>query len=190
MQQQTKTLKIAFTTCAAFLISITPAFCSDTTEKNSSGLQTPEPVTAMEHNNRAVELGSKGRWELAIKEHETALQLHEQTAKAQIQPKTTSHDVYRMNLSGACLRFGDRLAQEKKYDEAKKIYQKALDADSNNHPARARLQRILEMETGKATSEKTPATSDKTPNTSGKTQDLPAPVQKTPSVDGTKSNQQ
>lgn len=36
-------------------------------------LQTPEPNTPIEHNNRAVELGSKGLWPQAIKEHELAL---------------------------------------------------------------------------------------------------------------------
>src|SRR5262245_60501006 len=38
-------------------------------------LQTPPPRNPLEHNNRGVELGSKGLWPDAIREHEEALNM-------------------------------------------------------------------------------------------------------------------
>ena len=52
-------------------------------------LSTPSPRTPLEHNNRGVELGSKGLWPDAIREHEEALNGDPENQK------------FRVNLSSA-----------------------------------------------------------------------------------------
>jgi tetratricopeptide (TPR) repeat protein len=94
-------------------------------------LQTPEPQTPDEHNNRGVELGNKGLWQDAIREHETALKADPTNA------------TYRTNLSAAQLRYGDYLANQKKYYEASKQYRGALYVDPNNGPADEHLDACL-----------------------------------------------
>src|SRR5579883_1747551 len=61
-------------------------------------LQTPPPGNPLEHNNRAVELGSKGLWADAIREHEIALN------------GDPENPTFRMNLSSAQLHYADMLA--------------------------------------------------------------------------------
>lgn len=86
-------------------------------------LQTPNPRNPMEHNNRGVELGSKGLWADAIREHEAALNGDPENA------------TFRQNLSSAHLRYGDILAGKRKWYEAIHEYREALYCDPNNAPA-------------------------------------------------------
>ena len=88
-------------------------------------LTTPEPTNPLEHNNRAVELGTKGLWDNAIREHEIALD------------GDPYNEMFKRNLSGAHLRYADILAGKKHYKEAIKHYTLALYADQNNGPADA-----------------------------------------------------
>lgn len=94
-------------------------------------LSTPNPTNPLEHNNRAVELGSKGLWADAIREHEIALE------------GDPYNEQFKINLSGACLRYGDMLASKKKYYEAMVQYRKALFADPSNAVADRNLDECL-----------------------------------------------
>jgi tetratricopeptide (TPR) repeat protein len=84
-------------------------------------------VSPTEHNNRAVELGSKGLWQDAIREHLAA-----------VQGDPESH-YFRTNLSSAYLHYADILASRKDWNEAIKNYREALHSDPNNAPAAAHL---------------------------------------------------
>ncbi len=95
-------------------------------------LQTPPPRNPMEHNNRGVELGSKGLWNDAIREHEEALNAD---------PENTT---FRQNLSSAHLHYADLLASKKKWYEAIGHYREALYADPANLPADAHLDKCLQ----------------------------------------------
>ncbi|MBC7997459.1 MAG: tetratricopeptide repeat protein [Leptolyngbya sp.] len=99
-------------------------------------LKSPNPTNPIEHNNRAVELGSLGLWADAIREHEIALE------------GDPYREDFKQNLSGACLRFGDSLASKKKYYEAMVQYRKALVADPANAVADRNLDECLKA-TGK-----------------------------------------
>lgn len=103
-------------------------------QNSSNGvlLSTPEPTNPLEHNNRGVELGRKGLWAAAIHEHELAL------------AGDPYRQAFRTNLSGACLRYGDQLANNKKYYEAMKQYRMALYVDPTNQVADANLDHCLE----------------------------------------------
>ncbi len=94
-------------------------------------MSTPNPQNPLEHNNRAVELGSKGLWADAIREHEIALE------------GDPYNEQFKTNLSGACLRFGDMLASKKKYYEAMVQYRKALFADPANAVADKNLDECI-----------------------------------------------
>lgn len=94
-------------------------------------LQTPPPRNPMEHNNRGVELGSKGLWNDAIREHEEALNQDPENA------------TFRMNLSSAHLHYADVLASKKKWYEAINHYREALYADPANMPADSHLDNCL-----------------------------------------------
>jgi tetratricopeptide (TPR) repeat protein len=94
-------------------------------------LSTPNPTNPLEHNNRAVELGSKNLWADAIREHEIALE------------GDPYNEQFKINLSGACLRYGDMLASKKKYYEAMVQYRKALFADPANAVADRNLDECL-----------------------------------------------
>lgn len=95
-------------------------------------LSTPNPTDPLSHNNRGVELGSKGLWEDAIREHEMAL------------VDAPLSQTFRQNLSGAHLRYGDILSGKKKYYEAIKQYVSALYVDPNNVPADEHLDRCYQ----------------------------------------------
>ncbi len=94
-------------------------------------LQTPEPNTPIEHNNRAVELGSKGLWPQAIKEHELAL------------ASDPFNKEFRTNLSAAQLRYGDLLLSRNDIYNAIKQYRGALYVDPSNTPADDHLDECL-----------------------------------------------
>lgn len=94
-------------------------------------LQTPPPRNPMEHNNRGVELGSKGLWNDAIREHEEALN------------QDPENQTFRMNLSSAHLHYADLLASKKKWYEAINHYREALYADPANMPADSHLDNCL-----------------------------------------------
>lgn len=86
-------------------------------------LQTPEPKTPLEHNNRGVELGMKGQWTQAFKEHELAI-------KGDPNNKT-----FKTNYSSALLRHGDQLYKQGSYEAAIPVLKKAIQIDSANKPA-------------------------------------------------------
>jgi tetratricopeptide (TPR) repeat protein len=90
-------------------------------------LQTPNPSSPIEHNNRGVELGSKGLWKDAIVEHEKALAM---------QPGNKD---FRTNLSSAQLHYGVLLFRQQKYYEAMKEFRGALFVDPDNLPAEESL---------------------------------------------------
>lgn len=114
------------------VLSFLPASVSATTRHHPSSaansqngvyLQTPNPQTALEHNNRGVELGSKGLWPDAIKEHEKALAME------------PGNKDFRTNLSSAQLHYGIVLFHSGKYYEAMKQFRGALFVDPDNLPA-------------------------------------------------------
>lgn len=94
-------------------------------------LTSPPPRNPMEHNNRGVELGSKGLWPDAIREHEEALN------------GDPENEVFRRNLSSAHLHYADLLVSKKNLYGAINHYREALYADPANLPADANLDRCL-----------------------------------------------
>ncbi|MBX9689044.1 MAG: tetratricopeptide repeat protein, partial [Candidatus Obscuribacterales bacterium] len=94
-------------------------------------LQTPNPTTPVEHNNRGVELGQKGLWPDAVREHETALQMD---------PNSTQ---WRTNLSAAHLEYGKWFAARGKKFEAGAEFRKAMIIDPANAQADAELDKVL-----------------------------------------------
>ena len=95
-------------------------------------LSTPNPRNPLEHNNRGVELGSKGLWPDAIREHEAALN------------GDPYNQTFRRNLSAAHLRYANILANKRKFYEAIHHFREALYADPNNEPASHGLDQCLE----------------------------------------------
>lgn len=96
-------------------------------------LSTPSPRNPLEHNNRGVELGGKGLWADAIREHEIALNGD---------PENTQ---FRQNLSSAHLHYADMLANKRKWYEAILHYREALYADPNNMPADHHLDECIKQ---------------------------------------------
>lgn len=94
-------------------------------------LQTPNPTDPVSHNNRGVELGQKGLWPDAIREHETALQMD---------PNSTQ---WRTNLSAAHLEYGKYLSAHGKKDLAMAEFRKAMIIDPANAAADAELDKVL-----------------------------------------------
>ncbi len=94
-------------------------------------LQTPNPQTPDEHNNRGVELGNKGLWQDAIREHELALGAE------------PDNQTFRTNLSAAQLRYGDMLFNKKDFYHAAIQYRGALYVDPGNGPADQHLDEAL-----------------------------------------------
>lgn len=104
---------------------------SDSKNHPKSSRQELPSRNPLEHNNKGVELGAKGHWSDAIREHEIALDADPENA------------VFRQNLSSANLHYADLLASHKKYDEAIDHYRKALYADPANVPADSQLDSCL-----------------------------------------------
>jgi tetratricopeptide (TPR) repeat protein len=106
----------------------------------SSGvvLQTPNPTNPLEHNNRGVELGSKGLWPDAIREHEEALN------------GDPENQTFRTNLSAANLSYARVLARTNKTYEAMNRYREALYADPNNLAADAELDQLIQKSNKKS----------------------------------------
>ncbi len=96
---------------------------SYTPANNTTYLTSPEPHNPLEHNNRGVELGSKGLWAQAIKEHEEALS------------GDPFNKQFRTNLSAARLHYGDILLGKHDYYGAMNQYREALYVDPTNLPA-------------------------------------------------------
>lgn len=92
-------------------------------------LNTPNPTNPLEHNNRGVELGSKGLWSDAIREHELAVQ----------------GDPYRVdfrtNLSAAHLEYGNYLRARGRTYDAMVQYRQAMIVD----PANAKADQELDI---------------------------------------------
>ncbi len=103
-------------------------------------LQTPEPHTAQEHNNRAVELGSKALWVDAIREHELAVELDR------------TNDTYRTNLSAAHLLYGKACKEKHELSEAADQLRSAMFVDPKNAEADRLLDEIIDQ-SGKASSD-------------------------------------
>lgn len=94
-------------------------------------LQTPNPQTPVEHNNRGVELGQKGLWSDAIREHEIALQMDPYSSQ------------WRTNLSAAHLEYGKWLVARQKYDLASAEFRRAMIIDPANAQADEQLDNVL-----------------------------------------------
>ena len=94
-------------------------------------LSTPNPTNPLEHNNRGVELGSKGLWPQAIVEAQMALD------------GDPENEVFQRNLSAAHLKYGDSLVNRKSFQEAVKQYREALFVDPGNGPAENSLNSCL-----------------------------------------------
>ncbi|CAN5357398.1 hypothetical protein BH11CYA1_BH11CYA1_24330 [soil metagenome] len=94
-------------------------------------LSTPNPTNPLEHNNRAVELGSKQLWQQALEEHKLALE------------GDPENITFRRNLSAGELRYADSLRAAKKLPEAITHYRRALFADPGNSPADSNLDYCL-----------------------------------------------
>lgn len=103
-------------------------------------LQTPEPHTAQEHNNRAVELGSKELWVDAIREHELAVELDQ------------NNETYRTNLSAAHLLYGKSCKEKHRLGEAADQLRSAIFVDPNNAEADRILDDLI-SQTGKVSSD-------------------------------------
>ncbi len=83
-------------------------------------LTTPVPRTPIEHNNRGCELGMKGLWEAAIREHEIALNADPENKE------------FRQNLSSAQMLYARQLANRGKIYEAMNHYRESLYVDPTN----------------------------------------------------------
>jgi tetratricopeptide (TPR) repeat protein len=112
-----------------------------TSAKSGVILTTPAPRTPLEHNNRGVELGSKGLWPDAIREHQEALN------------GDPENQTFRTNLSSAELSYARVLARAGKTYDAQIHYREALYADPNNSDADRELDQIIQK-----TSHKDPST--------------------------------
>lgn len=96
-------------------------------------LQTPNPTTPVEHNNRGVELGSKGIWADAIREHEIAVEMD------------AYNTTWRTNLSAAHLEYGKHLRTKNKHLAAAE-FRKAMFVDPANAAADAELDQLLKSQ--------------------------------------------
>ena len=94
-------------------------------------LNTPNPTNPLEHNNRAVELGSKQLWQQALEEHKLALE------------GDPENITFRRNLSAGELRYADSLRAAKNLPAAITHYRRALFADPGNGPADSNLDYCL-----------------------------------------------
>ena len=126
-------LALSFTLATSLLVQSADA----STRRRSGGggggvvLSTPNPTTPVEHNNRGVELGQKGLWPDAIREHETALQMDPNNIQ------------WRTNLSAAHLEYGKFLTARNKKFEACAEFRRAMIIDPANAQADAELDTIL-----------------------------------------------
>lgn len=93
-------------------------------------LTTPNPTNPVEHNNRGVELGQKGIWPDAIREHEKALEMDPHNQR------------WRTNLSAAHLGFG-RFLKGKNKNEAMNEFRRAMIIDPANAQADQELDSVI-----------------------------------------------
>ena len=129
-------LVAAFLGVAAIAMGNLVCRASEEAANTITQLSTPEPKTALEHNNRGVELSTKGRWTEAISEHEQAVSCD---------PKNKD---FRNNLSSCLLRCGDSQMSRKNYDRARELYKRALEADADNLSARSALKEAEKLASG------------------------------------------
>lgn len=94
-------------------------------------LDTPDPKTAAEHNNRGNELGQKKIWPDAIREHELALQMDPKSA------------VFRDNLSEAHHEYGKWLVSQGSGEEALAQFRLSIVINPANASADADLDAAL-----------------------------------------------
>jgi len=104
---------------------------------SNAGLTTPNPRNPLEHNNRGVELGSRGLWADAVKEHQEALN------------GDPENRTFRTNLSSAELSYARVLARSGKTYDAMVHYREALYADPNNSDADHELDTMIQKSTRK-----------------------------------------
>ncbi len=96
------------------------------TDKNRDvglNLTASEQKSALEHNNLGVQLGSKGDWEPAFKEHEAALL------------ENPTNITFRRNLSSAHLQYGKTLRNKNDYKGAMVEFRKAIFIDPEDKSA-------------------------------------------------------
>ncbi len=108
--------RTAFTVMAFYCITLQQGSAQYDSQKLGGDIQfkTPTPTNPLEHNNRGVELGTHAIWTLAIKEAELAVK------------GSPDNDIFRKNLSGARLRYGDLLVRQQNVPEAIDQYREAL----------------------------------------------------------------
>lgn len=91
-------------------------------------LCTPNPTNPLEHNNRGVELGSKGLWIDALREHKLAVK------------GDPDRWEFAVNLSAAHLEFGRYLVKIGRKSDAIVQFQEAIEADFKNRAAQEELE--------------------------------------------------
>jgi len=139
-------ISLALVICLLYLLAANPDWgnfagqCTTTTVKKKAAtkpstgvtLTTPEPKTPIEHNNRGCELGMKGMWEAAIREHELALNADPENRQ------------FRVNLSSAQMLYARQLASKGKIYEAMNHYRESLYVDPSNAEADQALDVLVE----------------------------------------------
>jgi tetratricopeptide (TPR) repeat protein len=101
--------------------------------RSITNLITPEPVTPIEHNNRANELDVHGRWYEAIQEYTLALQGD---------PKNNQ---FKTNFSACLVRFGDALMDRHDFRGALNQYQRSLELNPDNLSAKSGLGEVQNL---------------------------------------------
>lgn len=120
--------RIALSLLAAAGVWLSVGTCSYATDMaDDAKLSTPEPTTALEHNNRALELAKHGRWTEAIDEHEAAV------------AQDPNNKTFKANLSASLIRCADSLMGKKSYERAAELYKRALNVDADNLSAKSGL---------------------------------------------------
>ena len=135
------TLALALTLSVAMAVFTAPDSQAKAARRGGGGgrpsggvfLTTPNPTTPVEHNNRGVELGGKGIWADAIREHEIAVEMD------------LYNTTWRTNLSAAHLEYGKHLRTKNKHLAAAE-FRKAMFVDPANAAADAELDQLLKSQ--------------------------------------------
>jgi tetratricopeptide (TPR) repeat protein len=113
--------------CLVLTTASTSSAAKFETGDNSAKSSTLGEKTAQEHNDRAVQLSHRGQWAEAVSEHEKAV------------AGEPENRVFRNSLSTSLLRYGDACMSKQHYKHACKLYERALQADTENLSAKSGL---------------------------------------------------